>query len=168
MPVREWPIRTTSLTAPGVILGTVQYMAPEQLEGKEADARTDLFAFGSVLYEMLTGRKAFEAPSDAMLVASIMTSQPPALAEVQPRLPTALDYVIGRCLAKDPDDRWQTARDLLAELESHQDKWSRLPPPPESASGAMVESRARRRGRIGALVVALGAAACVLWRPART
>ena len=107
----------SDLTAPGVILGTARYMAPEQLEGKEADARTDLFAFGSVLYEMLTGRKAFDAPSDAMLVATIMASQPRPLAEVQPQLPAALDYVIGRCLAKDPDDRWQTARDLRAEVD---------------------------------------------------
>ena len=107
----------SDLTAPGVILGTAHYMAPEQLEGKEADARTDLFAFGSVFYEMLTGRKAFQAPSDAMLIATIMASQPPPLTDVQPKLPVALEYVIGRCLAKDPDDRWQTARDLRAEVD---------------------------------------------------
>ena len=107
------------LTAEGTILGTFQYMAPEQLEGKEADARTDIFAFGTLLYEMATGRKAFEGQSQASLIASILTAQPPAISSTQPSdgLPPALDHVVERCLAKNPDDRWQTARDVKLELE---------------------------------------------------
>src|SRR5438093_6524597 len=94
-------------------------MAPEQLEGKEADARTDIFAFGTLLYEMATGRKAFDGASQASLIASILTAQPPAISSTQTSggLPAALDHVVERCLAKNPDDRWQTARDLKMELE---------------------------------------------------
>jgi hypothetical protein len=107
------------LTAEGTILGTFQYMAPEQLEGKEADARTDIFAYGTLLYEMATGRKAFEGSSQASLIASILTEQPPAISSsrVSEELPVALDHVVERCLAKNPDDRWQTARDLKLELD---------------------------------------------------
>jgi Tol biopolymer transport system component len=107
------------LTAEGTIIGTFQYMAPEQLEGKEADARTDIFAFGTLLYEMATGRKAFEGKSQASLIASILTAQPPAISSAREGggLPPALDHVVERCLAKNPDDRWQTARDLKLELD---------------------------------------------------
>src|SRR5712691_7080072 len=89
------------LTQEGTILGTFQYMAPEQLEGKEADARTDIFAFGAVLYEMATGRKAFSASSQASLISSIMSTDPPAISTVQPMSPPALDRVVKTCLAKD-------------------------------------------------------------------
>src|SRR5438093_79841 len=92
-----------AITAQGTILGTFQYMAPEQVEGGEADARTDIFAFGSVLYEVLTGRKAFEATSQASLIAAILEHQPPSIATLQPLTPPALDRVVRRCLAKDPD-----------------------------------------------------------------
>ena len=109
--------RDAELTGPGVILGTAQYMAPEQVEGKEADARTDLFAFGLVLFEMLTAKKAFETRSDAMLIAAIMSAPPPRVTELRSDVPPGVEYVIARCLAKEPDDRWQTARDLLAELQ---------------------------------------------------
>jgi Tol biopolymer transport system component len=110
------PTTPANLTAAGTILGTFQYMAPEQLEGGEADARTDIFAFGAMLYEMLTGRRAFEAKSQASLISAIMSFEPPPVSS-QAQVPPALDYVVARCLAKDPDDRWQTARDLLAELK---------------------------------------------------
>ena len=105
------------LTAHGTILGTFQYMAPEQLEGKEADARTDIFAFGAVLYEMLTGRKAFEGKSHASLIGAIMHAEPAPLSSVQPLTPRSVERIVRKCLAKDPDDRWQTARDLLDELK---------------------------------------------------
>ena len=107
------------LTAEGTILGTFQYMAPEQLEGKDADARTDIFALGTVIYEMATGRKAFDAKSQASLIASILTAEPPAISSthLDNGLPTALDHVVERCLAKKPADRWQTARDVKLELE---------------------------------------------------
>jgi Tol biopolymer transport system component len=108
---------TISATAPGMILGTMQYMAPEQLEGKEADARTDIFAFGSMLYEMITGRKAFEGKSQPHLIAAIVTAQPDAISKTLPATPPALDFLIKRCLAKDPEERLQTAADLVAELQ---------------------------------------------------
>jgi serine/threonine-protein kinase len=105
------------LTAQGAILGTMQYMAPEQIEGREADARSDIFAFGAVLYEMLTGRKAFEARSHASLIAAILEHDPPALTATPTLVPPQLDHVVRRCLAKDPDERWQTAADLHRELK---------------------------------------------------
>jgi len=108
---------TRDLTVPGIIVGTVQYMAPEQIEGKDIDGRADLFAFGSVLFEMLSGRKAFEAESNASLMAAILEREPPSISSVQPLATPALDRLIKTCLAKDPDDRWQTARDLLRELQ---------------------------------------------------
>jgi Tol biopolymer transport system component/predicted Ser/Thr protein kinase len=107
----------TNLTEKGTILGTFQYMAPEQLEGKEADARTDIFALGTVLYEMATGQKAFSGPSQATLIAAIIGSQPPPISTIQPMIPPALDRVVRTCLAKDPEDRWQTAHDVMLELK---------------------------------------------------
>jgi eukaryotic-like serine/threonine-protein kinase len=108
-----------TLTAQGMILGTLQYMAPEQVEGKtdQIDARTDIFAFGAVVYEMATGKRAFEGKSQASLIAKILETDPPPMSSLQPMTPPALDRVIKRCLAKDPDDRWQTARDLEVELK---------------------------------------------------
>ena len=96
---------------------TFQYMAPDQLEGKEADARTDIFTFGAVVYEMVTGKKAFEGTSQASLIVAIMERDPPAISELQPMTPPALDRVIKKCLSKDPDSRWQSASDLHDELK---------------------------------------------------
>ena len=110
------PTTPPALTAQGTILGTFQYMAPEQLEGQDVDARTDIFAFGAVLYEMLTGRKAFEGKSQASLIAAILDHDPPAISTLQPLTPPALDRVLKACLAKDPDRRWQSAVDLASEL----------------------------------------------------
>ena len=107
----------TNLTEKGTILGTFQYMAPEQLEGKDADARTDIFALGTVLYEMATGQKAFSGPSQATLIAAIIGTQPPPISSIQPMIPPALDRVVKTCLAKDPEDRWQTAHDVMLELK---------------------------------------------------
>ncbi len=104
------------LTAEGTILGTFQYMAPEQLEGREADGRTDIFAFGAVLYEMATGKKAFSGRSQASLISSIMGSEPAAVSTVAPTAPPTFDRVVRTCLAKDPDDRWQTAHDIAVQL----------------------------------------------------
>jgi serine/threonine protein kinase len=103
---------TQALTSEGTLLGTLQYMAPEQLEAKEVDSRTDIFAFGEVLYEMATGRKAFAGRSQASLIANIMHVDPPPVSTMQPATPPALDRVIQRCLAKDPNQRWQNVRDL--------------------------------------------------------
>ena len=108
--------RTERLTEAGIIVGTVPYMAPEQIEGREVDARTDIFSFGAVLYEIVCGRRPFAGDSRASLMAAIVAAEPPPLSSLQPQVPGSLDRLIRRCLAKDPDDRWQTARDLAAEL----------------------------------------------------
>ena len=105
------------LTARGTILGTFQYMSPEQIEGRDADARSDIFAFGVLLYEMVTGARAFTGKTTASVMAAILGAEPPALSSLQPLTPAALERVVRRCLEKDADDRWQTARDLLAELK---------------------------------------------------
>ena len=105
------------LTSPGLVLGTLQYMAPEQLEGLDADGRTDIFAFGALLHEMVTGKKAFEGKSRVLLISAIATSEPQPLSSVEPATSLLLDHIVKTCLAKEPADRWQTSRDLLAELE---------------------------------------------------
>jgi eukaryotic-like serine/threonine-protein kinase len=105
------------LTNAGTILGTVQYMAPEQLEGVAADARSDLFAFGAVLFEMVSGRAAFEGKTQTALITSILQSEPPPLSTVQPLTPVALDRLVKVALAKNPDDRWQSAGDLVRGLK---------------------------------------------------
>ena len=110
-----------TMTADGTLVGTVQYMAPEQLEGKAIDARTDVFGFGMLLYEMTTGQKAFPGDSRASLIAAILTAQPATIAVARPaecgRAPAGLDHIVQRCLAKEPVERWQTARDLMLELQ---------------------------------------------------
>ena len=105
------------LTEKGIILGTVSYMAPEQLEGKETDSRSDIFAFGAVLYEMATGRKPFTSPSQAGVIAEILERDPSSVSSVRPVLPASLDHVVQKCLAKDPESRWQHAGDLRDELK---------------------------------------------------
>ncbi|MFI5166475.1 MAG: protein kinase [Thermoanaerobaculales bacterium] len=105
------------LTAKGTLLGTLQYMAPEQLEGKDADSRTDIFALGTVLYEMATGTKAFAGSSQAVLISSILKDEPAPISRIQPMTPPGLDHVVKKCLAKDPDERWQSAQDVAGQLK---------------------------------------------------
>ena len=105
-----------SVTAQGMIVGTLQYMAPEQIEGAEADARSDIFAFGAILHEMVTGARAFEGKNRALLIAAIATLELDPLSKTQPAAPPKLDHVAKRCLAKDPEERWQTAHDLTVQL----------------------------------------------------
>jgi Tol biopolymer transport system component/predicted Ser/Thr protein kinase len=147
---------TMALTAKGELLGTLNYMSPEQLQGRDADARSDIFALGLVLYEMLTGRRAFEGESPASVIAAILERPAPSVAEVAP---AALDRVLQRCLAKDPDDRWQTVRDLKAALG-----W--VPEGSAPSGGAALPQRAWR-GRAG-WITAAGLLAALLalipWR----
>ena len=100
------------LTGRGTILGTLNYMSPEQVEGKEVDHRSDIFSFGAIVYEMATGRRAFEGGSAASVMAAILERDPPAMTTLKPLTPPALDHVVARCLAKDPDGRWQSAGDI--------------------------------------------------------
>jgi Tol biopolymer transport system component len=113
----ESPTVSRPLTAEGTIVGTFQYMAPEQLEGKEADARSDLWALGCVLYEMATGKRAFEGQSQASLIAAIMTGEPRVMTELRPVTPAGLEKIVHACLAKSPDDRVQSAHDVRLQLE---------------------------------------------------
>ena len=146
------PTVAQALTAEGVIVGTFQYMSPEQLEGKDADSRSDIFAFGAVLYEMVTGRKAFMGHSHASLISAIMKDDPPPVTTLSPTLPPALDRVIRQCLAKNPEDRWQTARDLVHEL-----RWLSESSSVANAAPAVVTRRRRRleAASLAAMVFAL-------------
>ena len=127
-----------TLTQAGAVVGTIQYMAPEQLEGKPADGRSDLFALGAIIYEMTTGRKAFEGTSSATVMAAILSSAPPPLATLQQVAPPALGHVVKTCLAKDPDERWQAAGDVARELIWISETIS------EAAVPAPVKARAKR------------------------
>jgi eukaryotic-like serine/threonine-protein kinase len=144
------PTEAAPLTREGTILGTFQYMAPEQLEGFEADARTDIFSLGAVLYEMATGRRAFQGGSKTSLIAAIVTAQPEPISSVVPATPPALDHVVRKCLEKDPDDRWQSARDVASQLRWISEAGSR------AGVATMVTVRRRTRERlawVAALVV---------------
>ena len=110
------PTAHGSLTRTGAILGTYEYMAPEQLEGHEANERTDIFSFGAVLYEAVTGRRPFEARTPASVIGAVLVTDPPPMQERQPAVPALLEQIVRRCLAKDPEERWQSVRDLLIAL----------------------------------------------------
>lgn len=143
------------LTERGTVLGTFQYMSPEQLEGKEADARSDIFALGAVLYEMATGRRAFDGQSQASLIAAIMQSQPQPISTVQPMTPPALDRVIRTCLEKDPEDRWQTAHDVALQLKWIQEGGSQVGVP------RPVSARRKSRERVAWAVAAVAVVAAI-------
>jgi len=172
------PTTPPGQTQPGAILGTFQYMAPEQLEGREADARTDLFAFGALVYEMVTGKKAFEGKSQASLIAAILEREPQPLSSLQPLTPPLLDHVVGRCLVKHADERWQSASDVMRELKwiAEAGTFVRTSASVGSGGAASTSSGAqsRRRGALLAVaatlaVVALaGAAAWLAFRSAAT
>ena len=116
-PLSQLPTMQNAITGEGTILGTLQYMAPEQVEAKEVDARTDIFAFGVVVYEMATGRKAFEGKTSASVMAKILEVDPPSMASLQPMTPPALDRVVRKCFAKEAEKRWQAASDVCDELK---------------------------------------------------
>ena len=105
------------LTAQGTIVGTFEYMSPEQVEGKETDARSDIFSLGAVLYEMVTGKRAFEGKTMGSVAAAILEKEPEAMTTISPMTPPGLQHVVQGCIAKDPDSRWQSAADIVRELQ---------------------------------------------------
>jgi serine/threonine protein kinase len=139
----EMPTQARPLTAEGTILGTFQYMAPEQLEGLEADSRTDIFALGALLYEMATGQRAFKGDSKTSLIAAIVSAHPPPISTVTPLSPPALEHVIRKCLEKDPEDRWQSAHDIASELRWISEAGSQIGVP------VQVTSRRKSMARLG-------------------
>ncbi len=148
------------VTQAGTIVGTFQYMSPEQLEGKEADARSDIFAYGAVLYEMATGKRAFEGKSQISVMSAILEKEPEPISTIQPTIPPAFEHVVKRALAKDPDERWQTAADLKSEL-----KWIS-----QTSSSARAVSPGVKRKRYqkwmamaGIAVVAVAVTAATMW-----
>ena len=158
------PTAAVGLTKQGTILGTFQYMSPEQLEGHDADERSDIWGFGCVLYEMLTGTKAFEGRSQASLIAAILERHPPAASELQSLSPPSLDRLVMKCLAKDPEDRWQTARDLLDEL-----RWIEAQSTGMRQTGSTIAARPAAAGRrspwraIGLVATGALTGAAVVW-----
>ena len=150
-----------ALTGAHTVVGTPQYMAPEQIEGREVDARADVFAFGCVLYELLTGRRAFDGRSASTVMAAVLASAPTPLEQLVPLTPPALERVITRCLAKDPDERWQTAKDVAAELQWIAQGGARVGLP------AVVGGRRRTRERlvwaVAALSLVAAGVATVAW-----
>ena len=144
------------ITEEGVVLGTFQYMAPEQAEGKPADERTDIFALGAVLYEMVSGRRAFDGSSRASLIAAIMAIDPPQISELRPGVPAALDRVITNCLAKNPADRWQSVQDVRLALEMSQ---------VAAPAAEPVEAPGRHRALIPWIIagIAIVSALALLW-----
>jgi Tol biopolymer transport system component len=144
------------LTAQGMMVGTFQYMSPEQVEGKEADARSDIFALGAVLYEMASGKRAFTGKSQASIVAAILASDPPPISAAQPMSPPALDRVVRTCMAKDPDERWQTAHDVRLQLEWIAEAGSKAGVP------APVVARQRTSQKLAWAVAGLAAAAAII------
>ncbi len=149
-PITSLPTQA-NVTEAGTILGTFQYMAPEQLEGREADARTDIFALGEVLYEMVTGTRAFEGSTRASLISAILRDEPRPVSRFQPMAPAPLDRLVRKCLAKDPEDRWQSARDVGTELE-----WIR-----GSGSGPAAATAQRPKHGKGAWIAAAALASAV-------
>jgi eukaryotic-like serine/threonine-protein kinase len=127
------PAATMTVTGEGMIAGTLQYMSPEQLQGKDVDARSDIFAFGAVLYEMITGRRAFAGENAASVISAIMTAEPAPVAQLQPDTPAVLDHIIRLCLKKNPEERWQSAADIRHVLEMS-DALAPVAPPASSSA----------------------------------
>jgi Tol biopolymer transport system component len=166
-PPTAGPDATTMLnpiTTEGMIVGTLQYMAPEQLEGQAADGRSDVFALGCILYEMTTGRRAFDGGSQASIITSIMSAEPPAMSMLVPITPPVLERLVRKCLAKSPDDRWQNAGDLATEL-----RWLAEEPLAAAATTDTTKSRSLLPWAVAALsLLALVAVTAFLLRRPQT
>jgi Tol biopolymer transport system component len=157
VPLDATPIARRELASERMLLGTVQYMAPERLEGCDADAASDLFAFGAVMYEMATGRRPFESTSPAGVIAAILRSDPAAPSTLRPDLSPSIDWVIQKALAKHRDARWRAAGDIVEVL-----RWVARGPEPAAA----VPARHRLLWPIAAVAVVAGAAALLALAPA--
>jgi Tol biopolymer transport system component len=154
-----------NLTAQGTILGTLHYMAPEQVEGKDADHRADIWALGCIVYEMVAGRKTFDGPNPASIIAAILTAEAPRLPAIQSIAPAALDRIVATCLANDPDERWQDARDVVRELRWTAEGRDAGARPAAQVGGPRVQPRLWMAATV---VLALIVTALVIapWRPA--
>ena len=151
-----YDVTRAPVAAQGTILGTLQYMAPEQVEGVDTDSRVDLWAFGAILYEMITGKPAFEARTPATLIAAVLTQQPERIRQTQPHVPRGLERLIDGCLEKDREQRWQSIRDVRRQLSS-------IAAVDEAVAIAATAPSTRRLSRgaamgVVALVLAVGAA----------
>jgi serine/threonine protein kinase len=156
--------RDSSFTSVGLVFGTLPYMSPEQLRGEKVDARTDIFALGAVLHEMLTGQRPFAADSQAALIAAILEHDPTPVSDVQPLASAGLDRIVRKCLVKNPDDRWQTARDLKSELV-----WMRDSREDSPRARTSTPFRALRRWQTPLLASAVAlslAVAAIVWQSA--
>lgn len=167
MPTMSGPSPLSPLTTAGSIIGTIQYMSPEQIEGKEADARSDIFAFGAVLYEMVTGKRPFSGKSQISLASAILESDPEPFSTLKPVTPSAFEHVVVTCLQKNPEDRFQTAHDIKLELQ-----WIASNKTSQTVA-ALPASSIPGRGRLGWAVAAVAAIVAVtsigvfLYRPAQ-
>src|SRR5229473_4016337 len=149
--------QSSPMTEQGAIVGTFQYMSPEQIEGKELDGRSDIFSLGAVLYEMVTGKRAFQGKSQLSVASAILEKEPAPISSLKPLTPSTLERIIKKCLEKLPDDRWQSASDLASQL-----KWiAEAGLPTSSAAGAI--GRGLKAGTIypGLAIVAIVALALV-------
>ncbi len=135
------------LTAQGTVVGTFQYMSPEQVEGKPADARSDIFALGAVLYEMTTGKRAFEGKTAASAMAAVLEREPPPITSLQPMTPPAFERLVKSCLAKDPDDRWQTAHDVKLQLRQILEGGSQI-----TSSAVAIQPARKRAGKLAWII----------------
>jgi eukaryotic-like serine/threonine-protein kinase len=155
--VATLPNMASPITVAGTIVGTVQYMSPEQIQGKEADARSDIFAFGAMLYEMLTGKRAFEGKSQLSVASAVLEKDPEPIAALQPLTPPALEHLVRTCLDKDPDQRFQSAHDLKLQLQ-----WITAG---GSQAGAPAVVASQRKNREKLLAVATTWDGSRLWPP---
>jgi len=160
-PFSELPTIQGGETAEGTILGTLQYMAPEQVEARPVDARTDIFAFGAVVYEMATGKKAFEGRSQASLIAKILETEPPPISSLQPVSPPTLDRLVKKCVAKEPEKRWQAASDVCDELKWIAEQGAGPQPAATPTSGGIAKRGVRERFTVVVAAIAILVAALV-------
>src|SRR6202051_2004254 len=164
IPDSQLPTMKSAITSEGTILGTLQYMAPEQVEAGAVDARTDIFAFGAVVYEMATGRKAFEGKTSASVMAKILETDPPSMSSLQPMTPPALDRVVKTCMAKEPDERWQTASDLCRELKWISDGGSQVGLAPAAPAKGIRSLRRREMILVlGAMLLVAAITGLAIW-----